>query len=271
MIYCTHCGTPRESGSPFCTGCGRQVDAALPAPTITMQLPSSAAAPTTHPRPRRRFVLVLATLALLLGGGGVTAWVALTQRAGPPAPPSPPPSQPQATATSAAQSDPTRNGPVPPGTVSASALCVSPASQDSNSTTVTYGPEKAVDGLPNTAWRCNGDGVGQRLEISFPGRVTLTSIGLVPGYAKTDPSDGTDRYAQNRRISAVQYTFDDGSTVRQSLDTSASSRSSQTLALPNVFTSHVTITILSSVSGEATGGQQPSERVAISEVTFSAR
>ncbi|HEU0090282.1 MAG TPA: hypothetical protein VFQ77_21940 [Pseudonocardiaceae bacterium] len=113
--------------------------------------------------------------------------------------------------------------------------------------------------------------MGQWLEIRFPDRVTLTSIGIVPGYAKTDPNDGTDRYAQNRRISAVRYTFDDGSTVTQSFDTSASYRSLQTVALPQVATSQVTITILGSVSGEATSGQQPFNKVAISEVAVSTR
>lgn len=267
MIYCTHCGTPKESGSSFCTGCDHQVDAALSDQTIIRTFPASATDPAAHSRPQRRFIIALATLALLLGGGGVAAWATLTQRA---EPPSSPPSQ-SKEAASSAQSGPTRNGQIPPGIVSASASCVSPASQDSNSTTVTYGPENAVDGLPNTAWRCNGDAVGQRLIISLPGRVTLTSIGLVPGYAKTDPYDGTDRYAQNRRVSAVEYTFDDGSTARQSFDTSPYNRSVQALDLPNVATSHVTITILSSVSGEATGGQQTSDKIAISEVTFSAR
>ncbi|MCA1672871.1 MAG: discoidin domain-containing protein [Actinobacteria bacterium] len=167
------------------------------------------------------------------------------------------------------QSDSPRSASASSGTASASASCVSPSGNDAGGTTVTYGSEKAIDGLLDTAWRCVGDGVGQRLEISFPDRITLTSIGIVPGYAKTDPYDGTDRYAQNRRISAVHYTFDDGSTVSQSFNISASYRSIQTLALPNVSTSHVTITILSSVSGETTGGQQPRDNVAISEVTFS--
>ncbi|MGH3835971.1 MAG: hypothetical protein ACRDSF_09740, partial [Pseudonocardiaceae bacterium] len=85
------------------------------------------------------------------------------------------------------------------------------------------------------------------------------------------PSDGTDRYAQNRRISAVSYTFDDGSTVTQSLGTGALDRSTQTVSLPNVSTSHMTITILSSVRGEATGGQEPFDKVAISEIAVSVR
>lgn len=94
---------------------------------------------------------------------------------------------------------------------------------------------------------------------------------MVPGYAKTDPLDGTDRYAQNRRVSAVRYTFADDRNFTQSFDTSISSRSVQTIALPDVSTSHVKITILSSVSGEATGGQPPFGKVAISEVAVSVR
>jgi hypothetical protein len=148
---------------------------------------------------------------------------------------------------------------------------VSLSSHDSSGTFFTYGPEKTIDNLPDTAWRCDGDGVGQRLEIDFPGKVTLMSIGMVPGYAKIDPRDGTDRYAQNRRISAVSYTFDDGSTITQSFDTSVHYRHLQTIPLPNVSTSHVTITILSSMGGEATGGQQPFNKVAISEIAVSVR
>ncbi|HEX2298903.1 MAG TPA: discoidin domain-containing protein, partial [Pseudonocardiaceae bacterium] len=137
-------------------------------------------------------------------------------------------------------------------------------------TTVTYGPENAVDGAADTAWRCDGTGAGERLEVSFPEQRTLTSVGLLPGYAKTDAYDGTDRYTQNRRISAVRYTFDDGSSVVQNFDT-GTYRSLQTIALPNVSTSHLTITILDSVAGEATNGQPPFDKIAISEVAVSFR
>jgi uncharacterized membrane protein YvbJ len=33
MIYCTNCGTPRESGSQFCSGCAEQVSVASPTRT----------------------------------------------------------------------------------------------------------------------------------------------------------------------------------------------------------------------------------------------
>ncbi|MGH3914079.1 MAG: NADase-type glycan-binding domain-containing protein [Pseudonocardiaceae bacterium] len=263
MIYCTRCGTPQESGSPFCTGCGNQAN---PAPSTPFP-PSPALGPTTHPRRRDRFVIVLVALVLLLGGGAA-AWAVLAHRVDPPAPPDALPPQPQAAASPTTLNDQPQNV---PGTVLASAVCVSSSSQDRGGNPVTYEPAKAVDGLLDTAWRCDGDGTGQQLRVSFPGRVILTSIGMVPGYAKIDPYDSTDRYVQNRRISAVGYTFDDGSTVRQSFDTSASARALQTIALPDVSTSQVTITIFGSVSGEATNGQQPFDKVAISEVSVSVR
>ncbi|MGH3886168.1 MAG: discoidin domain-containing protein [Pseudonocardiaceae bacterium] len=215
-------------------------------------------------------MITLTALVLLLGGG-VATWAVLNHGTNPPAAPSPPPDQSRDAASPSAESDPSRTTSASLGTASASASCILAASHDVNGTLFTYEPDKAIDNVRDTAWRCNGDGVGQWLKISFQGNVTLTSIGIVPGYAKTDPSDGTDRYAQNRRISAVNYTFDDGSTVIQRLDSDTLDRSTQTLSLPNISTSHVTITILSSVSGEATGGQQPFDRVAISEIAVSVR
>lgn len=255
MIYCTNCGTPRGSGSQFCTGCREQMSAASP----------------THPRPRGRLAGALIVLVLFLGGGGFATWVALNHDSSPPAAPSPPLDQSGDAASPPAGSDPSRTGWTSARISSAAALCVSLSSHDAGGTFFTYGPEKTIDNLPDTAWRCDGDGVGQRLEISFQNKVTLTSIGMIPGYAKTDPHDGTDRYAQNRRISAVNYTFDDGSTVTQSFDTSLRYRYLQTIPLPNVSTSHVTITILSSMSGEAIGGQLPFNKVAISEIAVSVR
>lgn len=38
MTYCTNCGTPQEPGSPFCTGCGNQVNATSSAPTVMTHL-----------------------------------------------------------------------------------------------------------------------------------------------------------------------------------------------------------------------------------------
>ncbi len=254
MTYCTHCGTLREPGNRFCTGCGEQVSAPL----------------STQPHSRGRFVIAVAALVLLVGGGGVAAWVTLAHRTASPAVPSPAiqPNQAQIATSTPDQSDPSRTASDLLRTASVSASCQADPNHDAGGTPVTYEPQKAIDGRQDTAWRCDGDGVGQSLKISFQSEVTLTSIGIIPGYAKTDPHDGTDRYAQNRRISAVRYTFDDGSTFDQTFDTSAFSRSAQSRSLPGVSTKNVTITILGSVPGETTGGQH---MVAISEIIVSGR
>ncbi len=82
---------------------------------------------------------------------------------------------------------------------------------------VTYEPELTLDAIPETAWRCPGSAVGHQLTYDFGRTVTLTSLGLVPGYAKVDPADGTDRFLENRTVTAVVWRFDDGSTQRQTI------------------------------------------------------
>jgi len=80
---------------------------------------------------------------------------------------------------------------------------------------VTYDPVNTLDGVGGTAWRCPGSAVGQRLVLDFGRPVLLTSVGLVPGYDKTDPVDGTDRFGENRTVTAVTWSFDTGAAHRQ--------------------------------------------------------
>lgn len=257
MTYCTKCGTPRESGSRFCTGCDGQVSTAA----------------TTRPRPRSRFVIALTALVLVLGGG-VTAWAISSRGTSPLESPGPatPPDRSQTAPAPPEQGDPPQTASALLASASVTTSCPSLGSgEDANGNRFTYEPEKVIDNLPDTAWRCAGDGVGQWLRIDFQSKATLAGIGIVPGFAKTDPHDLTDRYAQNRRISAVDYIFDDGSTVSQILDTSALNRSTQVISLPDVFTGGVTINIRGSVAGQVTGDKQPFDRIAISEFTVSVR
>lgn len=192
MTHCTNCGSPWESGSRFCTGCGEQVNAASPTP-----------------RSRGRLAIVLTALALLLGGGGVAAWATLAHSTSPPAAPSPatPPGQPQAATSPADQGDPSRTASTWLRAASASASCMSDPGHDAGKKSFSYEPEKAIDNSRDTAWRCDG----------------------------------------------------------------ALNRSAQTLSLTNVSTSHVTITILSSVGGEVANGQPPFDKVAISDIVVSVR
>ncbi len=80
-----------------------------------------------------------------------------------------------------------------------------------------YPASNMADGDPATCWRMNGDGTGQALTISIPGDARITSVGLINGYAKVDPTTGDDRYRQERRITHVTWQVPDGTAVEQSL------------------------------------------------------
>lgn len=146
------------------------------------------------------------------------------------------------------------------------ASCVAPPSQDAGGSVVDYGAGNAIDGRDDTAWRCDGDGLGQQLRVDPGSEVVVREVGMIPGYAKTDPVDGADRYAQNRRIAQVRYDFDDGTSVTQSFDTAPGDRSVQVLPIGAVTTRTVTITVLASAPGLPVGDYPPSDRVAISEL-----
>jgi hypothetical protein len=143
------------------------------------------------------------------------------------------------------------------------ASCESPPSRDAAGNPVRYEPGNAYDGDLTTAWRCPGDGVGQTLTLSLGGSVEVGQLGIVPGYAKTDPRNGVDRYAENNRLTKVRWTFSDGSSVEQTLDGAAGNRSLQTIALPLTATDQVTLEVLASARG-------PRNTIAVSEVRIGA-
>lgn len=273
MAACVPCGQPLRPEARFCTHCGTSV--AIRGHEEDVRDTPSILEPALPPRSRGsgRFVTrklpvvvggVMAALAVGIGG----TLLVLRPWQGPTSPATPP-----ASVSSPTQSSPPERRTTLPGpgsaTVTASALCVSPGSHDKGGNPTSYEPQKAVDGDPTTAWRCGGNGIGQQLTLRFDRTVTLTRIGLIPGLAKTDPYDGTDRYVQNRRIAQVRYTFDNGKTASQDFDVSDSNRSVQYLSLRAIETSTVTITVLSSVPGSRQNGQDPAETVGISEVSFS--
>src|SRR6266536_267104 len=79
---------------------------------------------------------------------------------------------------------------------------------DASGERVSYGAANLVDDDPTTAWRVSGDGVGTTIRAEWDEPVALTSIGVVPGYAKVDAADHTDRFHQERRVVAVRCSFD---------------------------------------------------------------
>ena len=144
---------------------------------------------------------------------------------------------------------------------SVTATCEKDPGEEADGSTVTYGPEHVLDDDPATAWRCEGDGKGERLTIELGSPALITEVALIPGYAKTDPVDDTDRYRENRRLSKVRWHFDGDVVIEQQLDTSPQNRALQDIAVPDVTSSTVVLELLDSV-------EAPRNRVAVSSIVL---
>lgn len=143
------------------------------------------------------------------------------------------------------------------------ASCRSEPSIDAGGRRVHYWADNVLDAKARTAWRCDGTGRGVTLRFTLPRQVRVAGVGLVPGYAKTDPVNGADRYAQNRRIRRVRWSFDGGRWSVQTFKTAAGMRRLQPMRIPPVRTRHVTLTIEDS-------SDAPRNTVAISTVRLAA-
>jgi len=75
-----------------------------------------------------------------------------------------------------------------------------------------------VDGNVQTAWRTPGDGHGQSVSLIFDQPIDVVRIGLIPGYAKTDPQTGANRFLQDRIIRAVAYQIPGLPNTRQTFE-----------------------------------------------------
>jgi hypothetical protein len=136
-----------------------------------------------------------------------------------------------------------------------------PASVDNEGNPVTFAGTNMLDGDPRTAWRMGGDATDAVLTFTFAEPVEITSVGLINGYAKSDPPN--DWYAGNRRILSVAWVFEDGTEVVQDL---TEQRDIQTQDVDAVETGMVQLRLLE----VSEPGRGPSRRdyTAISEVSF---
>jgi hypothetical protein len=114
-----------------------------------------------------------------------------------------PPTNDTPAATTTTSGVPAAAGKLTPSAVEASATA--PPGTDARGAVVSYAATNLVDGDPSTAWRVPGSGQGVVLTLRFAEPVIVTRIGLIPGYAKVDPADGTNRFFQNRRVHRVRY------------------------------------------------------------------
>jgi hypothetical protein len=87
----------------------------------------------------------------------------------------------------------------------AEASATAPDSVDDAGNRVDYDPANVLDGDPSTAWRVEGSGRGEMVAIELPAPARVTEVGLIPGYAKTDPTTGKDRFGENRRVRQVRW------------------------------------------------------------------
>ncbi len=120
-----------------------------------------------------------------------------------------------------------------------------PPNQDVDGNMVRYEARNMLDGVPTTCWRMAGDGTGKVITFDLAAPTRLTKVGLVNGYAKTatDQRGRTlDWYHGNRRVLAVEWTFDDGTTVTQDL---RDTKKMQTQRVDPVTTEHVRLRLVS--------------------------
>ena len=110
----------------------------------------------------------------------------------------------------------------------------------------------------------SGDATGETITVTLAEPGVVTRVGLVNGYAKQVA--GVDWYPNNRRIVAVTWGFDDGSSVEQ---TFAEQAAMQRLKVPPVETATVTLTITAvTPPGPGSLGR---DYTAISEVSVTGR
>lgn len=225
------------------------------------------APPTAHRRPRRPRGLWAAAALALVVVAGLGVWLLIGDDPGTDAR-HPASSQPPASsgpATSPAADEPGLD----PARVTAGASVevprTAPPGQDVSGNRVDYAGENLLDAIPETTWRMPGDGTGEEVVITLVAETRLRSVGLINGYAKTArDAQGRelDWYHGNRRITRVEWVFDDGTTVAQDLD--------DTTAVQSVDVDVTTTTVtLRLVAVSAPGsGRAARDYTAISDVSL---
>jgi len=285
MRYCTQCGT-RIEGRRTCSGCGTVIavepppapplaaagaryplyadavsDTAARGPLAVSPQPDSLSAPIAPARGRRRrpvprllLVLGCVLLAGVVGGG---LWLTL---------------RPSGTPSHTALPDVRPPAQTGYGDLTGSAAVSAPATDEPGVDTAghptSYDADNMLDGDAGTAWRMAGDGAGTVLTFRFPETVTLTEVGLVNGYAKTGQEGDRelDWYRGNRRILAVDWTFDDGTTIHQDL---RETRDLQTVPVAGLATRTVQLRLVE--VSEPGAGPARRDKTSISEVSLVGR
>jgi len=144
-------------------------------------------------------------------------------------------------------------------TASVTASATAPPSTDVDGDRVVYDAANVLDGDPSTAWRAAGDGQGVELTLTLARPTVVTRLGLVNGYAKSEP--GYDGYAANRRLTDVDWVLGDGTVVAQ--DGLGRTTSVQTVPVDDVRTRTITLRLRGTTAPGQVDGR---DFTAISEV-----
>ncbi|MCT1458685.1 hypothetical protein M3G03_03855 [Aestuariimicrobium sp. p3-SID1156] len=147
---------------------------------------------------------------------------------------------------------------------SVEASCVAPEELEPSGETLSFEASRAVDGQAHTAWRCNGNGVGQRLWFRVPDKTVLAGVSVVNGWTRDEGK--ASLYDQFRRVTSVRWDLPDGSWFVQNL--SDNDHGQQSLMIPPTpISGIVRMTILSSTK-PGRPDQQNRDAVLLSEVSL---
>jgi hypothetical protein len=189
----------------------------------------------------------------------------------------PPPSVEVAPAPSVTDPTTAPTAPVTPsGPRAVTPIAVSPSSTLSGQAmpctneTVSFSAANLFDGTLERAWApVSDDGRGERVVMTLGRPEQLSSVGLIPGYARIEPDSdqgcaSTDRFERNRIIRRVRWEFSDGSAYEQEF---SPTRKMQSVSIDEV-TSTVTLVILET---SVPAGSDVDDDTLISEVSLQAR
>ena len=154
--------------------------------TLLLPLPPSALpsdGPAAAPPRGRNPMIIMSVILLCLTAGAVAGIAVLLHPAS------------RTAATGSAESSVQNAAPsaASPSAQVASAMpnqvkvgCQAPQSADDAGNPVYYVPEQMLDGEMSTAWRCNGNGIGQVVTFEFPTGTTIVEVGRVPPDYQSD-------------------------------------------------------------------------------------
>ena len=117
---------------------------------------------------------------------------------------------------------------------------------------VRYRLANIVDDRPDTTWQVAGTGMGQWVKLQYEEPIKVSRVGLVPGYAKTDPCDETDRFYQMYVVREARIEFSNGSSVEATFEREPKM---QYVDVPDTRTDYVRVEILETYPpGDKPGG-----------------